>query len=145
MWEWKVHNVSKESLCNSDLATTVMLYIGTLLQKKSCLHITPNPENIFKYTSCGHNVVEEGEECDCGSSFKCAKDPCCQLGCTLRPGAVCTFGLCCKNCDLLPAGSMCRKEKNEWALPEWCNGTSHQCPEDVYMQDGTSCTGSSYC
>uniref|UniRef100_A0A8C3X679 Disintegrin and metalloproteinase domain-containing protein 20-like n=1 Tax=Catagonus wagneri TaxID=51154 RepID=A0A8C3X679_9CETA len=113
--------------------------------KTSCLHIIPNPENIFKYTSCGNNVVEEGEECDCGSLFKCTKDPCCQPDCTLRPGAVCAFGLCCKNCDLMPAGSMCRKEENECDLPEWCNGTSHQCPEDVYMQDGTSCTGGGYC
>lgn len=50
-----------------------------------------------------------------------------------------------ENCTLMPSGTACRKVENECDLPEWCNGTSYQCPEDVYMQDGTSCTGGGYC
>ena len=42
---------------------------------------------------CGNGVVEEGEECDCGSNdtAKCDMvDPCCNPGnCTLKEGAAC--------------------------------------------------------
>uniref|UniRef100_A0A8C6CGW0 ADAM metallopeptidase domain 29 n=1 Tax=Moschus moschiferus TaxID=68415 RepID=A0A8C6CGW0_MOSMO len=113
--------------------------------KVRCMRISPNPENVFRQTRCGNSVVEEGEQCDCGSTYTCAKDPCCQSDCTLRAGATCAFGLCCENCTFMPSGSTCRKVENECDLPEWCNGTSYQCPEDVYMQDGTSCSGGGYC
>ena len=30
---------------------------------------------------------------------------------------------------------LCRYKVNKSDLPECCNGTSHQCPEDVHVQD----------
>ncbi|XP_045848775.1 disintegrin and metalloproteinase domain-containing protein 20-like [Meles meles] len=110
-----------------------------------CIFHPPTSERSFKFTRCGNGVVEEGEECDCGSLNLCTKDPCCQLDCTLSPGAICAFGLCCKDCKFMPSGALCREQANECDLPEWCNGTSHQCPEDVYVQDGVECPGGGYC
>ncbi|XP_077000466.1 disintegrin and metalloproteinase domain-containing protein 20-like [Tamandua tetradactyla] len=113
--------------------------------KKTCLRNTPNLENILKEKRCGNSVVEEGEECDCGSFKSCNRNPCCLLNCQLRPGAACAFGACCENCQFTSAGKLCRAEVNECDLPEWCNGSSSQCPEDVYLQDGTPCQNGSYC
>ncbi|XP_027820578.1 disintegrin and metalloproteinase domain-containing protein 20-like [Ovis aries] len=116
-----------------------------LVHRRHCLYIAPDPLTVLRETRCGNSVVEEGEECDCGPVKKCTADPCCQLNCTMTAGVNCSSGLCCHNCRFMPSGTVCRKVENECDLPEWCNGTSSQCPEDVYMQDGTSCTGGGYC
>ncbi|KAM8780223.1 disintegrin and metalloproteinase domain-containing protein 20-like [Rhynchonycteris naso] len=120
-------------------------YWDYAISKGLCINPPPHPANIFKLQYCGNLVVEEGEECDCGSIKQCQQDPCCLLNCTLSPGATCAFGLCCKDCRLAPAGTMCRQKIGECDLPEWCNGTSHQCPEDVYVQDGIPCDDNAYC
>ncbi|XP_052018608.1 disintegrin and metalloproteinase domain-containing protein 26A-like [Apodemus sylvaticus] len=111
---------------------------------KSCLYNIPE-ELVTNLTICGNNLVEEGEQCDCGNTESCLKDPCCSQDCVLQPGAQCAFGLCCKNCQFLQTGTVCREEKNECDLPEWCNGTSAECPEDVYKEDGTPCSDEGYC
>ena len=113
--------------------------------RRRCLYTSPNPHTVIRETRCGNRVVEEGEECDCGSLEMCNTDPCCQLNCTVTAGINCAFGLCCDNCMFRKPGTLCRKEENECDLPEWCNGTSNQCPDDVYVQDGASCTGGGYC
>ncbi|KAM5178668.1 disintegrin and metalloproteinase domain-containing protein 20-like isoform 2-T2 [Callospermophilus lateralis] len=112
---------------------------------KTCIYTPPNARNIFRLKYCGNLVIEEGEECDCGTNDQCANDPCCLSNCTLRSGASCATGLCCKECRLMPSGTLCRNQVNECDLPEWCNGTSHQCPDDVYVQDGSPCSDSAYC
>uniref|UniRef100_A0A8C0XM65 Disintegrin and metalloproteinase domain-containing protein 21 n=1 Tax=Castor canadensis TaxID=51338 RepID=A0A8C0XM65_CASCN len=120
-------------------------FMKTTLSQGSCLHNHPRPGEIFLLKRCGNGVVEKEEECDCGSIQQCEQDPCCLLNCTLRPGAACAFGLCCKDCKFMPSGQLCRQQVNECDLPEWCNGTSHQCPDDRYVQDGSPCSGSAYC
>ncbi|XP_004614766.2 disintegrin and metalloproteinase domain-containing protein 21-like [Sorex araneus] len=99
----------------------------------------------FREERCGNGVLEKGEACDCGTIDSCAADPCCETDCTLAPGADCVGGLCCQNCTFLPSGTLCRKEENECDFPEWCNGKSSQCPDDVYVQSGISCEGGGYC
>ncbi|XP_031247099.1 disintegrin and metalloproteinase domain-containing protein 26A-like, partial [Mastomys coucha] len=79
------------------------------------------------------------------STESCSKDPCCSKDCVLKPSAQCAFGLCCKDCQFLQRGTMCRAEKTECDLPEWCNGTSGECPEDVYKEDGIPCSDEGYC
>ncbi|XP_076562440.1 disintegrin and metalloproteinase domain-containing protein 26A-like [Arvicanthis niloticus] len=118
-------------------------YLYSFLYLRPCLYDTP--ETLEKLvttnlTKCGNNLVEEGEQCDCGSSESCSTDPCCSEGCFLKPGAQCASGLCCQDCQFLQTGTMCRKEKNECDLPEWCNGTSAECPADVYKEDGSPCS-----
>ncbi|XP_052018847.1 disintegrin and metalloproteinase domain-containing protein 26A-like [Apodemus sylvaticus] len=119
-------------------------YIYSHVRRRTCLYDVPETL-VTNLTMCGNELVEEGEQCDCGDNESCSKDPCCNKDCVLQPGAQCAFGLCCKDCKFLPTGTMCRKEKNECDLPEWCNGTSAECPGDVYKEDGTPCSDEGYC
>uniref|UniRef100_A0A8C0XQS9 Disintegrin and metalloproteinase domain-containing protein 21 n=1 Tax=Castor canadensis TaxID=51338 RepID=A0A8C0XQS9_CASCN len=113
--------------------------------KRTCLNNSPKSEHIITSKRCGNGVVEDEELCDCGTLKLCAKDPCCLQNCTLKPGAVCASGLCCKKCQLLPSGTVCREPESECDLPEWCNGMSSRCPEDMYVEDGSSCLGKGFC
>uniref|UniRef100_A0A672QK48 ADAM metallopeptidase domain 15 n=1 Tax=Sinocyclocheilus grahami TaxID=75366 RepID=A0A672QK48_SINGR len=75
-------------------------------------------------------------------------DPCCNAStCKLVPGAQCSSdGICCENCKLRVAGSVCREPLGDCDLPEYCTGTSPYCPPNVFLQNGESCKdGSSYC
>ncbi|XP_008568773.1 PREDICTED: disintegrin and metalloproteinase domain-containing protein 25-like [Galeopterus variegatus] len=110
-----------------------------------CMRNAPRPGDIFTLKRCGNGVVEEGEQCDCGTLQLCTRDPCCSADCTLKPGTACAFGLCCKDCQFMPLGTVCREKANECDLPEWCNGASHNCPADVHVQDGVRCMGGGYC
>ncbi|XP_016055736.1 PREDICTED: disintegrin and metalloproteinase domain-containing protein 29 [Miniopterus natalensis] len=110
-----------------------------------CLFYNIYTSDIFNRKRCGNGIVEGEEECDCGTLQQCVKDACCLSNCTLSFGSKCAYGLCCQDCKFLPSGKMCRKEINECDLPEWCNGTSHMCPDDVYVEDGIPCNDSAYC
>ncbi|XP_006864606.1 PREDICTED: disintegrin and metalloproteinase domain-containing protein 29-like [Chrysochloris asiatica] len=118
---------------------------NTIIKHRKCMHENPQTGNILIGKRCGNGVAEEEEECDCGSYKNCAKDPCCLPNCMLSPGSLCAFGLCCKDCMFLPSGELCRQQVNECDLPEWCTGKSHQCPQDLYVQDGISCLDEGYC
>uniref|UniRef100_A0A670IKA6 Uncharacterized protein n=1 Tax=Podarcis muralis TaxID=64176 RepID=A0A670IKA6_PODMU len=89
--------------------------------------------------------LEDKEECDCGSTEQCKLDPCCQSNCMLSPEATCAFGECCVECQYLPVHKVCREQVSSCDLPEYCNGTSEWCPEDVYVQDGAPCSDGAYC
>lgn len=45
----------------------------------------------------------------------------------------------------MPSGTVCREQDNQCDLPEWCNGSSGACPEDVYVKDGIRCPDGSVC
>ncbi|CAM4611499.1 disintegrin and metalloproteinase domain-containing protein 21-like [Caretta caretta] len=110
-----------------------------------CLYNIPAPSKIFRMKRCGNKVVEGEEECDCGSELECKKDLCCQSTCKLKPGMACAFGKCCKKCQILAEGKLCRAAVDECDLPEYCNGTSKWCQDNVYVQDGTPCSDMGYC
>ncbi|XP_075842684.1 disintegrin and metalloproteinase domain-containing protein 25-like [Microtus pennsylvanicus] len=111
----------------------------------NCMQKEKKPVSKYKLKVCGNGVVDYGEQCDCGSSEMCKNDPCCMRGCTLRGGASCAFGLCCQDCQIMPSATVCREQDNECDLPEWCDGHSHECPDDVYLLDGSSCKDGGYC
>ncbi|XP_008849930.1 disintegrin and metalloproteinase domain-containing protein 1-like [Nannospalax galili] len=138
-------NITKESgfsNCSSD-------YFHRFLQdhKGACLFNKPWSQSHQRHkrreAQCGNGVVEEKEECDCGSA--CDSHPCCEPTCTLKEGAECGDGLCCHKCNFKKKGVLCRPDKDVCDLPEYCNGTSGECPANSYKQDGTPCDRIYYC
>ncbi|XP_027951822.1 disintegrin and metalloproteinase domain-containing protein 29-like [Eumetopias jubatus] len=114
---------------------------------KHCLF---NERVVFFNTSlthvrCGNSIVEDREQCDCGSIKQCASNPCCSNNCKLESTFLCDKGLCCTNCTFSAVGTLCRPIRNICDLPEYCTGRSPQCPNNFYMQDGTPCTEEGYC
>ncbi|XP_060624575.2 disintegrin and metalloproteinase domain-containing protein 9-like [Anolis sagrei] len=112
----------------------------------TCLRNAPKPSDIFTEPVCGNNIVDRNEECDCGTPKECS-NPCCDAAtCKLKLGSECAEGLCCEKCQFKVAGSECRKKGNTCDLPEYCNGTYHDCPDDVYIMDGYPCNNmKDYC
>ncbi|XP_036744961.2 ADAM DEC1 isoform X1 [Manis pentadactyla] len=60
-----------------------------LSQKPKCLLQAPIPKNIITKPVCGNQLLEVGEDCDCGSPKKCT-NPCCDAAtCKLRSETEC--------------------------------------------------------
>lgn len=97
--------------------------------------------------SCGNRVVEDGEDCDCGTIEDCSSvDPCCDpITCKLTKEAECAKGPCCDNCKLRERGYTCRDTTNDCDLPEYCNGETGDCPADIYRKNGSPCGETGYC
>ncbi|XP_037668761.1 disintegrin and metalloproteinase domain-containing protein 28 isoform X3 [Choloepus didactylus] len=82
----------------------------------NCLLNAPLPTDIISTPTCGNQLVEMGEDCDCG-------DPEFKMG-----------------------GAVCRPAKDECDLPEMCDGRSGNCPEDRFRVNGFPCqNGKGYC
>ncbi|XP_062855439.1 disintegrin and metalloproteinase domain-containing protein 9 isoform X2 [Trichomycterus rosablanca] len=130
------------SSCSADDFERMILNTGG-----SCLLNVPRADEAYSAPYCGNKLVDVGEECDCGSEEECKKDPCCEpKTCKLRSGAQCAYGVCCKHCKFLAAGSVCRSSTDECDLPEYCNGSSSLCQPDVFKQNGHPCRrGAAYC
>lgn len=110
----------------------------------ACLLDEPGRQSrMRRAANCGNGVVEDLEECDCGSD--CDSHPCCSPTCTLKEGAQCSEGLCCYNCTFKKKGSLCRPAEDVCDLPEYCDGSTQECPANSYMQDGTQCDRIYYC
>ncbi|XP_028009723.2 disintegrin and metalloproteinase domain-containing protein 30 isoform X1 [Eptesicus fuscus] len=122
---------------------SIIHFFNHVHKEANCLNNIPGEDYVVK--RCGNKIVEDEEECDCGSLEDCENDLCCEPGCRLRPGASCSIGLCCHQCHFRPSGYMCRQEENECDLAEYCDGTSSFCPNDTYKQDGTPCKYSARC
>ncbi|XP_031351128.1 disintegrin and metalloproteinase domain-containing protein 11 isoform X2 [Photinus pyralis] len=111
-----------------------------------CLLNKPNELEVRR--TCGNRVVEEGEDCDCGTIDECPTvDPCCDpITCKLTKEAECASGPCCDSCRLRERGVVCRESTNECDLPEHCSGETGDCPTDVYKKNGNSCgENTGYC
>ncbi|XP_068999887.1 disintegrin and metalloproteinase domain-containing protein 12 isoform X2 [Embiotoca jacksoni] len=112
-----------------------------------CLFNVPQPDRLLGGPRCGNLYVEKGEQCDCGLLEEC-EDVCCNAStCQLVPGAQCSSaGICCQDCQLRAAGSVCRDPLGECDLPEFCTGSSPHCPPNVFLQNGEPCEDAiSYC
>ncbi|XP_053166347.1 disintegrin and metalloproteinase domain-containing protein 29-like isoform X2 [Hemicordylus capensis] len=97
------------------------------------------PHVMFEMKTCGNGIVEGDEECDCGRTEACRKNGCCLESCTLKTGTECLRGPCCDKCQFAQEGRVCREPASECDLPEYCSGTSEECPSDMYIQDGMPC------
>ncbi|MEQ2179310.1 hypothetical protein GOODEAATRI_023424, partial [Goodea atripinnis] len=72
------------------------------------------------------------EECSQSGANCCKK-------CTLTHNAICSNGLCCRDCKYELRGVMCRDAVNDCDIPETCMGDSSQCPHNVHKLDGYTC------
>ncbi|XP_073478321.1 zinc metalloproteinase-disintegrin-like VLAIP-A isoform X2 [Aquarana catesbeiana] len=110
-----------------------------------CLMNKPKIGRFISPPFCGNNLIENGEQCDCGAEQECT-NPCCDAStCKLKAEAVCADGECCEKCQFKKAGSMCQHSLHECDLPDTCDGKSNRCL-DLFKKDGTSCMdGKGYC
>lgn len=112
-----------------------------------CLMNRPNQVTGHQ-RNCGNRIVEEGEDCDCGTIDECQEiDPCCDpITCKLTKDSECASGPCCDNCHLRHRGVVCRDATNECDLPEYCTGDVGLCPDDVHKKNGNRCASNTgYC
>uniref|UniRef100_A0A0K0DZ19 Disintegrin and metalloproteinase domain-containing protein 2 n=2 Tax=Strongyloides stercoralis TaxID=6248 RepID=A0A0K0DZ19_STRER len=100
------------------------------------------PFHVSELYNCGNGIVDENEECDCGTqNQESCTDPCCDANtCRLRSFAQCaSHQECCHRCEIKKAGQICRPSRSSCDVPEICDGESGDCPIDGYMIDGTAC------
>ncbi|XP_077008939.1 ADAM DEC1 isoform X1 [Tamandua tetradactyla] len=60
-----------------------------LSKKPKCLLQAPPPKNILTKPVCGNQLLEVGEDCDCGSPKDCTNLCCEAMTCKLKPGNNC--------------------------------------------------------
>uniref|UniRef100_A0A0P6K5X1 Disintegrin and metalloproteinase domain-containing protein 28 isoform 1 preproprotein n=1 Tax=Heterocephalus glaber TaxID=10181 RepID=A0A0P6K5X1_HETGA len=112
----------------------------------NCLFNIPLPRDIISTPSCGNQLVEVGEDCDCGTPEECTNICCDPKTCKIKAGFQCASEECCEKCQLKKAGTVCRSAKHECDLPEMCDGKSSHCPEDRFRVNGFPCqNGEGYC
>uniref|UniRef100_A0A194ARJ1 Metalloproteinase type III 6b n=1 Tax=Sistrurus tergeminus TaxID=8757 RepID=A0A194ARJ1_SISTE len=112
----------------------------------TCILNEPLPTDIVSPPVCGNELLEVGEECDCGSPANC-QNPCCDAAtCKLTPGSQCAKGLCCDQCRFKGAGTECRAAKDDCDMADLCTGQSAECPTDDFQRNGHPCLNNKgYC
>ncbi|XP_028651068.2 disintegrin and metalloproteinase domain-containing protein 9 [Erpetoichthys calabaricus] len=129
------------SNCSEDFFQTLIMNGGG-----QCLKNIPPPSEVYTAPSCGNNILESGEECDCGTPQECQNVCCNAKTCKFMPGAYCAAGACCQNCQISVAGTPCRPAVDVCDFPEFCNGSSAFCPFDTYVMNGYPCANNTtYC
>ncbi|XP_058576603.1 disintegrin and metalloproteinase domain-containing protein 32 isoform X3 [Neofelis nebulosa] len=116
--------------------------------KKSYLSLRPHDiAYLFIYRNYPDYVgaAVPGKMCvthfSAGIAMQCGKSSCCNFRtCTLKSGAQCGHGLCCKNCQIERQGVECRKARHrECDIAEFCNGSSPECQPDMTIHNGHVC------
>lgn len=106
-----------------------------------------NNEPITNYTRpnvCGNNIVEEGEQCDCGSKYFCT-NPCCDSNtCMLTKGSECAHGECCVDCRIASNDTLCRDVTDDCDLKDYCDGEIAYC-KNYHREDGSNCSNNGAC
>ncbi|XP_049626787.1 disintegrin and metalloproteinase domain-containing protein 28 [Suncus etruscus] len=115
-------------------------------KSSTCLFNAPLPTDIISTPICGNQLLEMGEDCDCGTPEECSNICCDAKTCKIKAHYQCALGECCEKCQFKKPGSVCRPAKDECDLPEMCNGKSGICPDDRFRVNGFPCqNGKGYC
>ena len=115
--------------------------------KSSCLSDNKGVTTISG-NQCGNGIVEDGEQCDCGTVDECGDNQCCDpTTCKFKNNAVCDQSNeeCCTNCQYSTAGTVCRASTGVCNPQETCSGSEATCPPDQTAPDGQSCGNSLQC
>lgn len=135
--------------CNSfatEFSSCSKEYLSKMMTNRPLKCLSNAPSEIYGTPVCGDGFVEQGEECDCGSSDCSLLDPCCDgSSCMLKETAECSeTDACCNSCRIRSAseGFVCRKAFDSTCdVPEVCNGVGSACPVDIFKEaPGFSCT-----
>uniref|UniRef100_A0A1L8D5X2 Snake venom metalloproteinase n=1 Tax=Bothrops atrox TaxID=8725 RepID=A0A1L8D5X2_BOTAT len=114
--------------------------------RPQCLLNRPLRTDIISPPVCGNELLEVGEECDCGAPENCQNQCCNASTCKLTPGSQCADGVCCDQCRFRKTGTECRAAKDDCDLPESCTGQSADCPMDDFQRNGQPCQNNNgYC
>ncbi|KAG5858169.1 snake venom metalloprotease precursor [Bothrops jararaca] len=114
--------------------------------RPQCLLNEPLRTDIISPPVCGNELLEVGEECDCGTPENCQNQCCDAATCKLTPGSQCADGLCCDQCRFRKNGTECRAAKDDCDLAESCTGQSGFCPMDDFQRNGQPCLNNlGYC
>jgi hypothetical protein len=98
---------------------------------------------VWSTAHCGDGRKQDGEQCDPTVGVS---DACCTSSCGLVPGCACgDSDPCCVAGAPAPAGKMCRAALGDCDLAEACDGTSGDCPRDLYLSPGIGCSGGGSC
>ncbi|CAM9874777.1 unnamed protein product [Lampetra fluviatilis] len=117
-----------------------------LVNGATCLLNVPKADEALRPPVCGDKMLDAGEECDCGSPEECDNKCCDARTCRLRSGARCAYGSCCKDCQFVGQGEVCRAAQGVCDLPEFCSGSAASCPDDSFLQNGHPCqNAAAYC
>eukprot|EP00090_Calanus_glacialis_P003082 TRINITY_DN12230_c0_g1_i1.p1 TRINITY_DN12230_c0_g1~~TRINITY_DN12230_c0_g1_i1.p1 ORF type:complete len:1327 (+),score=242.49 TRINITY_DN12230_c0_g1_i1:487-4467(+) len=110
------------------------------MEQGSALCLLNRPSELGPFGTCGNGVIDDNEDCDCGSEATCESNPCCSpITCKLKIDAECSSGPCCDNCRMKPKDTLCRHAVGECDLNEFCTGDSGECPANLYVKNGLSC------
>ena len=127
------------SSCTANVVCSKLPSLG------KCLEDYDQTMNATGSGRCGNGIKEAGEQCDCGdpNSDACKKNPCCDgTTCKLRNGAKCDdlHDPCCDKCQFRASDFVCRPKKDMCDSEEKCTGTSGDCPDDKFTENGTPCS-----
>uniref|UniRef100_A0A6B2F229 Disintegrin domain-containing protein n=1 Tax=Bothriechis nigroviridis TaxID=88079 RepID=A0A6B2F229_BOTNI len=98
-------------------------------QNSQCILNEPLGTDIVSPPVCGNELLEVGEECDCGCPTNC-RDPCCNAAtCKQYSWVQCESGECCEQCRFRAAGTVCRRASDD-DVDNRCTGQSADCPNN---------------
>ena len=139
-------NNDKFSVCSRDNIARVLDHV---------LHSPGRNCFIENVPFCGNQIVEKGEECDCGFIDECEESCCIPRNpngttsdmCKLKAGKVCSpsQGPCCSDtCQHVTACEKTCSPDNECNMASYCTGSSSLCPEATNKPDGSFCGDFTY-
>ncbi|KAM7534113.1 hypothetical protein Aperf_G00000108566 [Anoplocephala perfoliata] len=136
------------------------LRLALLSEMSACLRSSNLQEReSLQSDTCGNGIIDRGEECEplqqglpiglpqgtdgsFNMSLNSPASGCCDpKTCLADVHAVCVTGGCCRGCQIVARGRLCRPARDQCDLPEFCSGMEPECPGDLYLENGMRCRG----